>query len=290
MMRTAWILVTGFAFVGWLSCGDSSSSSDLFANAGAGGGLSTSATGTTSSTGSAGTDGSTTGAVGSGVGTTATATGAGGSGSGGSGGPTGGTGTAGAGTAGAGTGGEAGSAGQSGTAGSGGANAGTGGVSGAGGSGGAAGSAGTAGAKSDGGLGGAAGGPVDAGPPDTGSQAVIRCGSTSCPVATHFCCIPTNEIARCVALTATNLCPDTADRIRCDDRSDCPSANQVCCAEAGFAVMGASVMCRTQAACDSLNQTQELCEPGEAGQCQGGGTNACRIDNQSFIAGYAFCH
>jgi hypothetical protein len=187
---------------------------------------------------------------------------------------------------------------MTGSAGAAGSTAGSGGAAGAGTSDGGAGASGrggsaggSAGARPDGSIGNGGANPVEAGPPDAGTEGTIRCGNTTCEVATQFCCIPaTNNLPRCVANSTPNLCAANADTVRCDDPTDCPNANQVCCAQVQIGVGGALSMCRTQAGCNGQGQTEELCEPGDPNVCLGGGTNSCRADNQSIIAGYAFCH
>jgi hypothetical protein len=171
-----------------------------------------------------------------------------------------------------------------------------GGTTGSGSGGSSGGSAGTAGSGGKAGAGGArpdagnGGTTVDAGPPDTGRPDTIRCGNTACAPDTHFCCIPQAGQARCVLNTAPNNCPIDADTLRCDDRSDC-EATQVCCAQLGF-TGGSTATCRSAATCNNgpAGRTEILCNPETPNTCTGGGTNSCRVDNQTIIPGYPSCH
>jgi hypothetical protein len=144
-----------------------------------------------------------------------------------------------------------------------------------------------------GGAGGMAGGGgtivVDAGV-DAGGGKDIRCGNTFCTAMSEFCCIPENGTARCVTLSTVNTCPDSAAKVRCDDRSDCPLATQICCAMPPAMGNGATATCRTQVNCGP-GRTELLCDPSDPSPCgPGGGTNVCRTDNQTIIPGYPSCH
>jgi hypothetical protein len=173
-----------------------------------------------------------------------------------------------------------------------------GGRGGAAGSGGRAGSAGSAGdgnggrgtgGARDGGMGGAR---VDAGPPDAGAMRTIHCGTTTCTAPGQFCCIDDGAAPRCVA-TGAGVCPNRAERVRCDDRSDCSVSQQICCASdpPGNGTNGTPfAVCELPANCAGPGVMQRLCDPSVAATCVGSGGGACRADNQSVIAGYPYCH
>ena len=291
----AWWFVAGLGLV-WLACSDSGDGSDLFTPAGTGGSggvttgyitSSTSASSTSNSSaagGSAGTGSAGSGgAAGSAMGGASGATAGGGAGAGGTV-----AGSAGAGMSGAG--GRAGAAGAGGISGAaGGGGSGGGGRAGAGGAGGGSGGA-ASGGRGGGGTGGGGGViVVDAGS-DAG-QRDIHCGTTFCTAVSEFCCIPENGQPRCVAATSANTCPDSAAKVRCDDRTDCPLATQVCCAQDGAGPNGAFSMCRAPGNCNGPGRTEILCDPQDPSPCgPGGGTNVCRTDNQTIIMGYPSCH
>jgi hypothetical protein len=148
--------------------------------------------------------------------------------------------------------------------------------------GGAAGSAGAAG------MGGSAGGStVDAGTPH-----LIHCGATVCTAGKEFCCISDAAIApRCVALGG--ICADNNDRVYCDDRSDCPSVGEVCCAADNLSGGAATAACIAVAQCVSTQRkAQQLCDPQQPLQCGNvvGMMNPCRLDGSATIPGYNYCH
>jgi hypothetical protein len=269
-MRVACVLFAGLSLI-WVSCGDSSSPGDLFTpgtggSQGATGSGGSGDTGTSATTGAAGSKSGSGGGVS--VGTGGQATGAGGSG---------GSGTGGAGMTGGG-----------GSAGSGGSPAGAGGTAdggrGGSGPGGAAGTAGTAGGGGAPPDGGSAGRPPDSG----GPLHPIRCGNTTCSAPGEFCCIPTNnQIPRCVA--PGGLCPLNADRVACDDRTDCPDPlRQICCAENPNGPNVAD--CRLPLNCDAQNAGQQLCDPLQTASCFMPGLTSCMLDQQAIITGYPYCH
>jgi len=273
-MRAAWFLFAGLGLI-WVSCGDASSSGDLFMPGTTGG--SQGATGSGGS-GTAGTS-ATTGAAGSNSGGSGggASVGTGGSGTGGQ--ATGAGGSGGSGTGGAGMTGGGGAAGSGGSpAGAGGTTGGDRGGSGPGGAAGTAGTAGNGGAPPDGG----GGSGIDSG----GPLHPIRCGTITCSAPGEFCCIPiNNQIPRCVA--TGGACPANADRVACDDRTDCP-ALQICCAENPNGPGVAD--CRLPINCDALNAGQQLCDPQQIGGCFMPGLTSCMLDLLAIIPRYAYCH
>jgi hypothetical protein len=135
---------------------------------------------------------------------------------------------------------------------------------------------------------------VDAGIDASSGGRDIACGATFCTAMSEFCCIPTpgNGTPRCVTLSTINTCPDSAAKVRCDDHTDCPLGNQVCCAETGLIGSGATATCRLPANCTGPGRNLEiLCNPDDPASCgPGAGTNTCRTDNQTIIDGYPSCH
>jgi hypothetical protein len=145
------------------------------------------------------------------------------------------------------------------------------------------GSSGSAGAAGSG------GGSVDAGAPHT-----IHCGTALCEAEQEFCCIPQNQgtqLPRCLALGG--LCSDASDRAYCDDRTDCTGTGEVCCAANNASGGASTAACVLAAQCTSLaRKSEQLCDPQVPGQCGVvvGMVNACRVDVNATIAGYAYCH
>jgi hypothetical protein len=88
------------------------------------------------------------------------------------------------------------------------------------------------------------------------------------------------------------MCPDSADHVYCDDRTDCPFAGQVCCASDNLTNGSSTAACASASQCtSSLRNVQQLCDPQEPNTCTGSvGMNPCRLDNNATIAGYAYCH
>jgi hypothetical protein len=85
------------------------------------------------------------------------------------------------------------------------------------------------------------------------------------------------------------LCPADADRVACDDRTDCSDLGQICCAT-DTATGGSTAVCQLPAQCTGLmRRTQFLCDPNQMGTCLGG-PMACRTDQQDIIPAYAYCH
>jgi len=126
---------------------------------------------------------------------------------------------------------------------------------------------------------------------DAGILHPIRCGNTECSAPNQFCCIPTGNAApRCVSNLSSINCGIAADEVHCDDRTDCQVAGQVCCAQPGIGGNGATAMCRPSGTCNGMGQTELLCDPEANEPCPNGGSNACRTDNQTLIAGYPSCH
>jgi hypothetical protein len=127
---------------------------------------------------------------------------------------------------------------------------------------------------------------------DGGPMHPIRCGNDFCSAPAQFCCIPEGNAApRCVV--TGGQCPDTADRVSCDDRTDCPDAAQICCA--ADIPNGSSVAsCRLPVNCTNQGQgnQQQLCDPLQPMTCLGGigMFNPCRADNNSVIPDYPYCH
>jgi hypothetical protein len=147
--------------------------------------------------------------------------------------------------------------------------------------GGAAGSAGAAGMSGTGG-----GSTVDAGTPH-----LIHCGNTACTAEKEFCCIADGQVPRCVALGG--VCADGADRLYCDDRSDCSGVNQVCCAADNLSGGASTAACLTVTQCaNPQRKTQQLCDPQQPLQCVNvaGMLNPCRLDMSATIPGYWYCH
>jgi len=129
---------------------------------------------------------------------------------------------------------------------------------------------------------------VDAGRPDSGILHPIQCGNTFCSGGAQFCCVRAAQPAICV--TVGGLCPDSADRVYCDDRSDCAEP-EVCCAF-DFSNGLTYATCGTANRCNSNSGPrpgQALCDPTEQGTCTGFG-NSCRTDNNAIIDGYNYCH
>jgi hypothetical protein len=271
-MRFACFLALGLVAMG---CGESSAGGDLFAPSGTQ--ATSSSTTSGSPTGSSSTTAGGTDATGSGGAPAGTSTTAGTAGNGGDAGATGVGGSSGAG----GNGGDMGAGGDVIGSGGGGASGGMGGA----GNGGAAGSA-MGGASGSAGAAGAGGGSVDAGTPDH----PIHCGTTVCAAQKEFCCIPEGLAARCVTLGG--VCSDTADRVYCDDRSDCTGAGDVCCAADNLSGGRSTAACVPVTQCAApQRKAQQLCDTQQPNQCVGiGMVNPCRLDMSATIPGYAYCH
>src|SRR4029453_1494469 len=110
-----------------------------------------------------------------------------------------------------------------------------------------------------------------------------HCGNTFCSAPSQFCCIPGNggpgsQPPRCVNSSTPNLCPDTADRVACDDRTDCSDPGDVCCAS--DMTNGSSVArCMTLANCPLImRRGQLLCDPSRLDSCLGTVTTTCSLD------------
>jgi hypothetical protein len=168
---------------------------------------------------------------------------------------------------------------------------GSGGASGAGVAGGdSTGSGGTAG-QAGSGPGGAAGRSIDGGPSDVRVDASaphpIPCGNVTCFAPEQFCCIPNAGNPRCAATVGGN-CAANGDKLYCDDRTDCASTAQICCAT--DVANGSSVAeCRLLSACTGP-AAQVLCDPRDTTSCVGSGTTGrCGTNGQVTIDGYAFC-
>ena len=276
-MRAALYLVVGLGLVG--GCGDSSSAGDLFGPANTGGSQGTGGAGSPSGT-SSGTTGSNSTGGSSGVGGSNSA-GVGGNPSGAGGVST--TGASGGGAGGA-------SGGSSGTA--------VGGAAGTGTAGGGNGGSGTAGSTVDGGGGsgtaGSGGRTVDAGRPDAPALHPILCGTTTCEAPTQFCCIPNNNNAPsfCAVVGSIGQCPNNADSVFCDDRTDCPTLGEICCA-ADIANGSSNATCVAPGQCVNVqNKSQQLCDPRAPMTClaPAGLGSVCALDNNATIPGYAYCH
>jgi hypothetical protein len=156
------------------------------------------------------------------------------------------------------------------------------------GSGGTIGSGGIAG-RPDGG--GGAGGTLDAGADDARADAAntrrIRCGNLTCSAPDQYCCIPDGSLPRCVS-TVGGTCAANGNKIHCDDRTDCPGPNEICCA-ADIANGSSVADCRPLATCNGP-KAQLLCDPQDGASCAGSPTNGrCTTMGSSTISGYPHC-
>jgi hypothetical protein len=125
--------------------------------------------------------------------------------------------------------------------------------------------------------------------PDAGTLHPIHCGNTTCAAGQQFCCIPPGETPRCVAVGST-ACPDSADRLVCDDRTDCPNFGEVCCA-ADASNGSSAATCTAPINCTpAMRKGEQLCDPTLPMQCLNMAMNACRADNNSTIPTYPYCH
>jgi hypothetical protein len=105
----------------------------------------------------------------------------------------------------------------------------------------------------------------DAGPTDPGQ---VRCGATSCTVASQSCCVQFDGGTSC---SAGASCGGAIGNFRCDEAADCTTPGQVCCGTIGIA--GATAECVAAAGCQGGTQ-RVLCKgPGE---CPG--TQQCVIN------------
>jgi hypothetical protein len=115
----------------------------------------------------------------------------------------------------------------------------------------------------------------------------IRCGNLTCSAPDQYCCIPDGSLPRCVS-TVGGTCAANGDKIHCDDRTDCPDPNQICCA-ADIANGSSVADCSTLAACNGP-KAQILCDPQDVASCTGSATNGrCSAMGSSTIGGYPHC-
>jgi hypothetical protein len=151
---------------------------------------------------------------------------------------------------------------------------------------------GASGSGMGGASGGSMGGAAGASTVDAGASHLVRCGNNFCTAQKEFCCIQEGggQSPRCVA--NGGFCSDNADRIYCDDRSDCGGTGEVCCAADNLSGGSSTAACVAAAQCvNPMRKAQQLCDPQQAGQCIGiGMANACRLDTNATIPGYAYCH
>jgi hypothetical protein len=100
--------------------------------------------------------------------------------------------------------------------------------------------------------------PPDTGTGDSGVQ-IQGCGGQTCAVGL-VCCLAGGNA------TCASSCGTGAVTVACDDRSQCPSNQQECCATGwGFDASNPS-----NAVCASTCQGTRLCIPGSSVQCSGG--------------------
>src|SRR6266536_3517366 len=119
-------------------------------------------------------------------------------------------------------------------------------------------------------LDGAAGAPADVVVVDAGSAKSIACGTETC-TGNQFCCLANMD--RCVA--EGGPCPPSADRLYCDDRTDC-GTGEVCCLVENGGV--ATATCTTTCPIAQHN-TQILCKLNQIGTCAGApGNSVCATE------------
>jgi hypothetical protein len=113
---------------------------------------------------------------------------------------------------------------------------------------------------------------------DSGALRTIRCGGNAlCDVATEYCCAEENNF-RCLKRTQTAACARYAERLYCDERTDCPSG-QVCCLATNMLEM------RDDATCSAdCSAGFRLCDPARPSGCEAPSICADNVPVASYLA------